>query len=252
MIHAMERTPEANGHHEYFLSADINLTQYGGPSVERIPIRSREDLLAAVPYLLGFHPQESTVVVGLHGQENSVGPILRYDMTSEQIGVAHHAIAVLQGIGCEGLVLIGYGADQEVTPVVDKMREAAANAQLTIKGALRVEGGRYWSYIDDGDTPFPPDGRPFDVDSNAVATKMALLGATALGGRSEFAKRLEPTEARVPDEIFDDVDNMLRALAAKSVRQAVEVGRQHVQACLRIAREGARLDDRQVAWLALP
>src|SRR5262245_30004287 len=33
----------------------------------RVTLRTPTDVLAAVPYLLGFHPGESVVIIGLHG-----------------------------------------------------------------------------------------------------------------------------------------------------------------------------------------
>ncbi|HEY4456174.1 MAG TPA: DUF4192 family protein, partial [Pseudonocardiaceae bacterium] len=39
------------------------------PTDTGIRITESADLLAAVPHLLGFHPVDSLVVIGLHGQE---------------------------------------------------------------------------------------------------------------------------------------------------------------------------------------
>ena len=48
--------------------------------VTRVRLSGREGLLAAVPAMLGFHPQESLVMICLTGPRHRVGPVIRLDL----------------------------------------------------------------------------------------------------------------------------------------------------------------------------
>lgn len=78
-----------------------------GPAVLRL--RSQEDLVAAVPHLLGFHPEDSLVIVCLAGD----GPVLRIDepATAEEVPeVAEALVAPFreQGFGHGGVTFIHF------------------------------------------------------------------------------------------------------------------------------------------------
>ena len=45
-----------------------------------VSIRTPDDILATVPVLLGFHPADSVVFVGLHGERKRAGMTARLDL----------------------------------------------------------------------------------------------------------------------------------------------------------------------------
>ncbi|MFD0787811.1 DUF4192 family protein, partial [Micromonospora azadirachtae] len=63
----------------------------------RLAVRSPADLLAAVPYLLGFHPADSVVVVAMRGRR--VVFAARADLpdpAEDPVGPARHLANVVQ------------------------------------------------------------------------------------------------------------------------------------------------------------
>lgn len=107
-----------------------------------IPVRTSADLLALVPYLIGFHPSTSLCVVGM--KEFAVTCALRYDLPdSNHLEEFSSALArVIAGKPVEVVVLVGYGPGQGVTPVMDAAREAMATAGVRVADALRADQGR--------------------------------------------------------------------------------------------------------------
>src|SRR4051794_41800677 len=65
-------------------------------------LSSSDDVLAAVPYLLGFHPERSLVVLGLAGPKGRLGVTMRMDLDGMSPGeMARRGGSALQGGGGE-------------------------------------------------------------------------------------------------------------------------------------------------------
>src|SRR4051812_27180318 len=81
---------------------------------ERVRLDGPGALIAAVPHLLGFHPQESIVAVGLSGAPPQVRLCVRADLpppdeeSATISGVADH----LRRAGSDSAVLLVYGSDR--------------------------------------------------------------------------------------------------------------------------------------------
>jgi hypothetical protein len=111
------------------------------------PLRSLADLVAVVPYLLGFHPADSIVVLGLRTKKiifevrGDLPPPA--DLTDF---VGYYATLVARQ-RCTSAVLLGYGDGPRVTPVILALRSALAARRVGVLDALRVADGRYWSYL---------------------------------------------------------------------------------------------------------
>lgn len=140
------------------------------PGGERPAIRvaSPRDLLSIVPYLLGFHPQRSLIVVGIRPPRDRVHVCLRYDLPDPpEPGHAHdiaaHAAAVLAREHVTTAVVAGYGPSHLVTPAAELLREQLTSAGITLREMLRVDEGRYWSYLCQDPACCPAEGVPFDV-----------------------------------------------------------------------------------------
>lgn len=83
-------------------------------------IRTREprELLALVPYQLGFHPAESAVVVSLRGPRSTVGTIARMDLAdlADPVHGADAARALMGHLLADGarrVVVVLYTADRK-------------------------------------------------------------------------------------------------------------------------------------------
>ena len=122
---------------------------------------------------------------------------------------------------------VGYGPEALVTPVADELRDAAWQAGIDLLEFLRVEDGRYWSYVCGNEACCPAAGVPFDAAAAdpAEAAALARVGDRVLASRAALAARVAP----------------LGGIAAESMRQATRRAEQHVARLLAKVRKSARL-----------
>src|SRR5690606_27175044 len=64
----------------------------------------------------------------------------------------------------------------------------AARRRIQVREALRVEAGRWWSYLCDQPECCPATGTRFDPSTSAVAARMTVAGFTALPDRRALAR----------------------------------------------------------------
>jgi hypothetical protein len=160
---------------------------------DSLVIRSPEDAVSAVPYLLGFHPVRSLVAVGYGGPHGTCA--LRSDLPrspSDAAEVAERLAEMLVRNRFEDVLLIGYGPGETVTPVAEAAGLAVARHGLRLREMLRVDEGRWWSYLCGDPSCCPPDGTPFDIRSTTIAAQATVAGQVALSGRDELAATVAP------------------------------------------------------------
>src|SRR5215510_8451836 len=132
-------------------------------ALPRVRVSGPADMLAVVPHLLGFHPQLSFVVIGASGPRQRVEIGFRYDLpdppgAEAAAEIADHAVAVLAQRGASTVIGIGYGPGRLVTPVADAFAAVARQRRMDLRELLRVEDGRYWSYLCASAACCPADG----------------------------------------------------------------------------------------------
>jgi hypothetical protein len=192
----------------------------------RVRAGSAQAVLAVVPYLLGFMPESSLVVIGTEPPNGTVKVTLRYDLPGpspeDAEDIAGHAFAVLDSQQLTTAFAIGYGPAQLVTPLASALTHTAAESGIELTDVLRVEDSRYWSYSCQNPDCCPPEGTPFDPGSHPAAAIMAT-GRQVLGGRDELAASIAPVTGE----------------AAASMRQATRRAGQHASRTItRLARSG--------------
>lgn len=228
----------------------------------RLAVRSPADLIAAVPYLLGFHPADSVVVLALRGRQIIFAA--RADLPAPGADThqpARYLAAVTGRQGTEAATVVGYGPAGPVTAAVDAVREALAGAGLVVLDALRVTGDRYWSYLCTEPGCCPPEGTPYDPSSSPLTAAAVFAGQVALPDRAALAARVAPlggpartamrqAAARAERRLATLLDGSPAGdlLGGRSVRTA---GAAAVRTALRRHGRGERLTDDEVAWLGL-
>lgn len=228
----------------------------------RLTVRSPADLIAAVPYLLGFHPADSVVVVAMRGRR--IVFAARADLPGpgdDPLDPAAHLAGVIARQGVESATVLGYGDAPRVTPAVDAVRGSLAAAELTVLDALRVTDGRYWSYLCDEPACCPPDGTPYDTGASEVSAAAVFAGQVALPDRATLTTQVALFGGPARVAMSRAVDHAERRLAALLVgapeadllggRVLRRAGVDAVRAALRRSRQGERLTDDEVAWLTL-
>ncbi len=199
------------------------LAQPASPGPVRVA--SPAALLAAIPHLLGFMPEASLVVIGTEPPRSGVKVTLRYDLPDPPgagvaADIAAHAVGVLGSQQLTSAVAVAYGPAALAGLVADALRDGARRAGLELREFLRVQDGRYWSYVCRDEACCPAAGVPFEASAHS-----GLAGEGVLPDRAAVAARVAP----------------LGGTAAESMRQATRRAERHVTQSLARARKSGRL-----------
>lgn len=236
--------------------------------MSRVQVSGPADILAVVPHLMGFHPQLSFVVIGAKGPRRRVELGFRYDLpdppgAAAAADIAAHAVAVLAQRGAGTVIGIGYGPGRLVTPVADAFAAAARQRRLHVRDLLRVEGGRYWSYLCANTACCPAEGTAFDYQSHPAAAAMTLAGLPAYPDRDTVAATLAAPSgeaARAMDQAIDRACAKAQNLMTRArdngpgspLRLVISEGRRAVRKAVSEYRAGSRItDEDRLAWLAV-
>ncbi|WP_149202935.1 DUF4192 domain-containing protein [Actinotalea subterranea] len=174
-------------------------------------IRTREprELLALIPFQLGFRPVESLVLVSIRGDRARVGLVARVDLADvahPEHGpqVARSLVSHMVADGARRCVAVVY-TDQATggaavghpTRAVAHVREAGEHF-LDDMAAWVVSSSGYFALGCEDTACCPPGGRPLsELESTEVGAHMVLTGARVVETRAELGRiALAPAEAR--------------------------------------------------------
>jgi hypothetical protein len=234
---------------------------YGMATRPHLLLSSPLDVLAAVPYLLGFHPADSLVVIGLTGDppRGQVSVTTRWDLPLEPAATAQ-LVPLLRRERITQIILAGYGPGTRVTPAVDEIRALAAAAGLDVAEALRVERDRFWSYLCLSTDCCPTDGTPYDPAASPVPAQATLNGMVALRDREALERSVAPLYGAAGDGMreataaaVDEAGRRVRACrdADEFATDFVTDGIALVHAAIDTYQAGQRLHDADAARLGL-
>jgi hypothetical protein len=174
-----------------------------------VRVHTTEDMLALIPFLLGFQPDTSLVLLAVDERSGGIAMAARLDLpTAEQpLGQVHAAldlvIAKLATGGGISVVLAGYGPADRVEPMVTAASDALQAAGIPIRDALRVADGRFWRLrcADPMTDPVacPPDGVAFEPATSPAAAAAVYAGLVALPDREALAATLAPVTGPARD-----------------------------------------------------
>ncbi len=163
-----------------------------------VSVRAVEDLVCALPHLLGFPPVESLVVVALEGPRDELTFTLRVDLPGP-VGfdaVADMCALRMQAAGADGVLafVVTEAPDPAAgrLPGGDLVEALQRGVGPPLRDAFLVRGGRVWSYLCPDPACCPPGGRLVD-DASPVATALAAAGVVS--GRRVFRDRDEIVQA---------------------------------------------------------
>ena len=141
-------------------------------------LTSPHDLLAAIPFLIGYHPQDSLVLVAL--KDEAVGMAMRVDMP---VGVSAEGYDLLASHflrdGADGAFIVAYVGEGAVDPenVLINTSAALVRAGIDIKESLIVRNNRFRSMICSDLACCPPEGSVIpDLGSSRIAAEHVIAG----------------------------------------------------------------------------
>lgn len=218
------------------------VTRLAGPS----------DAATMIPYMLGFHPHESLVVVTLEGPGRRFGPLLRMDLVADESVLQAQTAHIMRGLRsarAERVLIVAYTDDPSLAePLVRSVRAAIDAAGIGLEDALRVGEGRWWSYTCSNPDCCDPSGTPFDAGSSRVAAEAVMSGLAVVEDRDAlralFAEGPSERRAEVAREVarlrtFDVSTTPLPAALGMPARMEAAAAR------------GCAIDASEAAWLAL-
>jgi hypothetical protein len=134
-------------------------------------LTSPHDLLAAIPFLIGYHPENSLVLV--------VGMAMRVDMPTDIAPESYDLLAShFQREAADAALIVAY-VDSQSDPEAVLINTSAAllRAGISIKESLIVSDGRYRSMLCHDSECCPPLGSPIpDIDSSRIAAEHVIAG----------------------------------------------------------------------------
>lgn len=216
--------------------------------------------MGLVPYLLGFLPEESLVLLLL--RDGRVHLTARIDLVAS--GAADAVTAQFTQLANQAdaaaMVLFAYSDNtDQVRQLMPLLVRGLAPRGLV--DAIHADGQRWWSFTRTADAGCcPPEGTPYDLTSHPMAAEAVFAGLTAAPGRADIAALVAgPAAAEVGplDEVFEQVGRELSELEAAdraevmfdAVNAFVSDPRRLADAeCARFALLAFDVSVRDVAW----
>ncbi len=160
------------------------------------------ELLQAIPYLLGFHPTRSLVLVGLDAGLLVV--TARLDLADAESGAIAHTLDAMTRGGSTSVVAAVYddeaGSDGLGTlaweRLVVTLDRDAERADCEVLDVLLVAGGRWWSFSCGSADCCPPAGREVPAEPTPFTAAATFDGIVALPDRGALEALLDPLPDR--------------------------------------------------------
>ena len=213
-------------------------------------LTSPHDLLAAIPFLIGYHPQNSLVLVAL--KDEAVGMAMRVDMPSDLQASGYDLLAShFLRDEVDGAFVVAYVGAGAVDPenVLINISAALVRAGIDIKESLIVRDNRFRSMLCSDLTCCPPEGSVVpDLDSSRIAAEHVIAGHPM---PFESVDGLVQSIAAVPSSFESVWQDEVHAFWVSSDSEEIqELQRDGATAIIDLAgeyREGRGAEDRELA-----
>ncbi len=225
----------------------------------RLRISGPSDLLAVVPYLIGFHPRESLVVILV--RSGQVVVTARMDLPPREAGdlLARQWIELADQHEAPGMVLVAYSCDRaRAEELLGILVDRVPGERLA--EVLYVAQDRYFSLLCDGPC-CPVEGTLFDHSTHPLAAEAVYAGLAIQPDRASLAALVAgPPEAEharlgaLADAELAELDLIDGPPgAARTLRETIDQalhdpGGLRERGCLRLALLVTDVHLRDLAW----
>lgn len=196
---------------------NITCTAYDSHGDEQqVTLRTPAELADALPYLLGYRPEDSIVLVALHDKDGRgrfggrarLGiPAHVDDWPSAARQLAHGLVkgSERRGVRPEQMVVFlchepdrgetGRQVKERLGPLAHTLRLECGALDIPVVEALCISDGRFWSYCCDDQGCCPAEGTPMGLPGTSVlAAAATYAGLQVRGTLRELRARLLPWE----------------------------------------------------------
>jgi hypothetical protein len=161
-------------------------------------LTSPHDLLAAVPFLIGYHPINSLVVIALRG--DSIGMAMRIDFPEDiDPGALDEMADHLVSEGADGALIVAYLPEDILDSqyVLDPLSEAIELRNMKIRECLEIRNGRWRSTICSDLACCPKNGNLLpEVSNSRIAAEQVANGIPApFENLNSMCESIAPFEA---------------------------------------------------------
>ncbi|HCA84354.1 MAG TPA: DUF4192 domain-containing protein, partial [Streptomyces sp.] len=179
---------------------------------EQVILRSPAELADALPYLMGFRPDDSVVMVAVHGDRGRFGGRLRLGIpedpgewpdVSGQLAECLVTGSAKRGDRPDGIIVFlcqdpapgetARDVGERLRPLAQGLRLACGAQEVPVLEALCISGGRFFSYCCPDPRCCPEEGTPLALPGTSVmAAAAAFAGVHVRGSLREMEARLAP------------------------------------------------------------
>ncbi|QGV78104.1 DUF4192 domain-containing protein [Streptomyces ficellus] len=179
---------------------------------QQITLRGPAELADALPYMMGYHPTDSIVMVALHGDRGRFGGRVRlgiprsvreWSPVAEQLAECLVEGCERRGSRPDGIVVFvcqdpaegetGRQVMERLRPLAQRLRTACGTLDVPVYEALCISDGRFWSYCCPDTRCCPPEGNPLAMPGTSVmAAAAAYAGIQVRGSLREMERPLRP------------------------------------------------------------
>lgn len=188
--------------------------------MDTLTLNCPEDLLNAVPFLLGFHPKDSVVAVSLRDRGTKVGLTVRFDYPDDDFEEIARRLAMhLKDDGADKALLVIYrdAPYSKTNAFVDLIRHECQGQFIEVPDVLWVSAGHWWSLICDEDCCKYQELPNFET--SPVTAAHVLAGAPLPSEDEEaFAALIDHVETERSRNI-EEISKRMRDVLAKSVEE---------------------------------
>lgn len=170
-------------------------------------VKNPGDIVSMIPYVVGFIPTQSLVLISLTGPRRRFGPCLRMDLAGDAADVGDQVMFLLEVIERHQfgpVILVAYAtAPEPADTLMQSLLDRLQIRGVGVQEALRADGRRWWSYTCADPDCCPPSGTEYDIDSSRMAAEAVLHGMTKADSRDALRAELEPASPEVRQQVAD-------------------------------------------------
>ncbi|GGQ76524.1 DUF4192 domain-containing protein [Streptomyces flaveolus] len=182
----------------------------------QVTLRTPAELADALPYLLGYRPEDSIVLVALRDRDGRgrfggrarLGiPANEEDWPGAAGQLVHGLVTGSERRGARPEQMVAYLCQEpsrgesgrqvmeRLRPLAQKLRVECGALDVPVVEALCISDGRFWSYCCDDQTCCPSEGVPMGLPGTSVlAAAATYAGIQVRGSLRELRARLLPWE----------------------------------------------------------